>query len=46
VQWRPDDTGINTWAAIGVSLGLLGSGGSIITVPMLVYVAGSLGPAR
>lgn len=26
--------------AIGVSLGLLGSGGSIITVPMLVYVAG------
>lgn len=27
-------------AAIGVSLGLLGSGGSIITVPMLVYVAG------
>jgi uncharacterized membrane protein YfcA len=27
-------------AAIGVSLGLLGSGGSIITVPMLVYIAG------
>lgn len=31
-------------AAIGVSLGLLGSGGSIITVPMLVYVAGFSAP--
>ena len=27
-------------ALIGLSLGLLGSGGSIITLPMLVYVAG------
>jgi len=26
--------------AIGVSLGLLGSGGSIITVPVLVYLVG------
>jgi len=26
--------------AIGVSLGLLGSGGSIITVPVLVYLLG------
>ena len=26
--------------AIGVSLGLLGSGGSIITVPVLVYLIG------
>ncbi len=26
-------------ASIGVSLGLLGSGGSIITLPVLVYVA-------
>jgi uncharacterized membrane protein YfcA len=26
--------------AIGVSLGLLGGGGSILAVPMLVYVAG------
>ena len=25
---------------IGVSLGLLGSGGSIVTLPVLVYVAG------
>lgn len=30
--------------AIGVSLGLLGSGGSIITVPMLVYIAGFPAP--
>ena len=27
-------------ALIGLSLGLLGSGGSIITLPVLVYVAG------
>lgn len=27
-------------AAIGLSLGLLGSGGSIITLPVLVYIAG------
>jgi len=27
-------------AAIGVSLGVLGSGGSIVTLPVLVYVAG------
>ena len=26
--------------AIGVSLGLLGSGGSILTVPVLVYLVG------
>jgi uncharacterized membrane protein YfcA len=26
--------------AIGLSLGLLGSGGSIITVPVLVYLVG------
>jgi uncharacterized membrane protein YfcA len=26
--------------AIGVSLGLLGSGGSILTVPVLVYLMG------
>src|SRR5690606_36016347 len=26
--------------AVGVSLGLLGGGGSILTVPILVYVAG------
>jgi uncharacterized membrane protein YfcA len=26
--------------AIGVSLGMLGGGGSILAVPMLVYVAG------
>jgi len=26
--------------AIGVSLGLLGSGGSILTVPVLVYLLG------
>lgn len=25
---------------VGVSLGLLGGGGSILTVPLLVYVAG------
>jgi uncharacterized membrane protein YfcA len=25
---------------VGVSLGLLGSGGSIVTLPILVYVAG------
>ena len=27
-------------AVVGVSLGLLGGGGSILTVPMLTYVAG------
>jgi uncharacterized membrane protein YfcA len=26
--------------AIGISLGLLGSGGSILTVPVLVYLVG------
>ena len=31
---------------IGLSLGLLGSGGSIITLPVLVYVAGCLWPQR
>lgn len=42
--------GVGVWAAvglsagIGLSLGLVGGGGSIITVPVLVYVAGL--PAR
>ncbi len=36
-------TSIFAWPgaiAIGISLGLLGSGGSIITVPVLVYLIG------
>ena len=32
--------GLALAALIGLSLGLLGSGGSIITLPVLVYVAG------
>lgn len=31
--------------AIGLSLGLLGGGGSILTVPMLVYLVGQTPPA-
>ncbi|MDV7400249.1 sulfite exporter TauE/SafE family protein, partial [Arthrospira platensis SPKY1] len=33
-------TGLFLAIAVGISLGLIGSGGSILTVPILVYVMG------
>jgi uncharacterized protein len=40
LSWAQDAPAVVSWGAVGFSLGLIGGGGSILAVPLLLYVVG------
>ena len=41
ISWAQDALAVLSGSAVGFSLGLIGGGGSILAVPLLLYVVGS-----
>jgi uncharacterized protein len=44
LSWAQDALAVASWGAVGLSLGLIGGGGSILAVPLLLYVVGITDP--
>ena len=44
MEWLPDLLAVASGSLVGFSLGLIGGGGSILAVPLLVYVVGIASP--